>query len=354
MSYRLLIVVFGLLLPLVACTAGSSPSPTGEATSSPMEQEATPSPEPTVRDLGTVRIAASRGLVSMPVWNLVNVGPRHGFEVEMQVVITYADQQRAVAAGDADVATTGVNFPAIIISNGVENLRFVAGQQWGGQNLVVREDSGITDWEDLPGKTIGVAPGTYARVLFFIAAEQHGIDIGTIDLLNIEAAGATALQALERGDLDGFVLFSPTIDQAVVDGSAVYPEGIDIGDVDFGDANGGILANTDFLANTELAEAFMAAYVESIEEMSTDEEAFVALGTEVSGVSEEVAREAYSHVRFSYNIDREAILAAARLGPEFGYADQDYSEQVEAILDYSLLEAVTGMSEEELSGPAPR
>jgi ABC-type nitrate/sulfonate/bicarbonate transport system substrate-binding protein len=174
----------------------------------------------------------------MPVWNLIKLGPKHGFNVEMQTITTYADQQRAAAAGDADVATTGINMPAIIASNGTTNLRIIAGQQWGGQNLIVAKGVAIDDWKDLEGKKIGVAPGTYARVLFLIAAEQHGVDLDKVDLTNIEAAGATALQALQRKELDGIVLFSPTIDTAVVDGYAVYPANVDIGDVEFGDANG--------------------------------------------------------------------------------------------------------------------
>jgi sulfonate transport system substrate-binding protein len=290
----------------------------------------------------------------MPVWNLVKLGPKHGFNVEMKTITTYADQERAAASGDADVATTGINMPAIIINNGTDNLRMIAGQQWAGQNLVVAKDVAINDWKDLEGKKIGVAPGTWARVLFLIAAQQHGVDLDKVDLTNIEAAGATALQALQRKDLDGIVLFSPSIDTAVVDGYAVYPENIDIGDVEFGDANGGLLANTDFLANKDLATKFMQAYVESIEQMSSDEDAFVSLGKEVAGVTDAVAREAFRHIRFSYNIDRNAALAAAKLGPQFGYAKQDFSDQVDKMLDFDLLTQVTGKSVDELSKPAPK
>jgi sulfonate transport system substrate-binding protein len=290
----------------------------------------------------------------MPVWNLIKLGPKHGFNVEMQTITTYADQQRAAAAGDADVATTGINMPAIIASNGTTNLRMIAGQQWGGQNLVVAKGVAIDDWKDLEGKKIGVAPGTYARVLFLIAAEQHGVDLDKVDLTNIEAAGATALQALQRKELDGIVLFSPTIDTAVVDGYAVYPANIDIGDVEFGDANGGLLANTDFLGNKDLAVKFMKAYVESLDQMASNEAAFVSLGKEVAGVTDAVAQEAFKHIRFSYNIDRGAVLAAAKLGPQFGYAKQDYSAEVDKMLDFSLLTEVTGKSIDDLSKPAPK
>lgn len=336
-----------LAIALAACVPTAPPSPTaakpGETTAAKL-----------VDELPTVTIAASRGLVSMPTWNMINIGPRYGFKVDIKVLITYADQQRAVAAGETDVATTGINNPAIIVSNNITNLRFIAGQQWGGQNIVMRKGVDVKSWKDLEGKKIGLAPGTWARVLFLIAARQHGVDLDKVEMVNVEAAGATALQALQRGELDGFVLFAPTTDRAIVEGYGYYPPDVDIGDVDFGDANGGLLANTAFLQKQELALNFMKAWIESITQMQTDQEAFVRLGTQVAGVSPEVARETYRNTRFSYNIDERAIVAAAKLGPEFGYAREDYSEQVGQILDFSLLERATGKSRAELSTPPPK
>ncbi len=290
----------------------------------------------------------------MPIWNTVNTAAKYGFKVDMKVITTYADQQRAAASGEANVATTGINNPAIALSNSITNLKFIAGQQWAGQNLIVRKGVAVNAWKDLEGKKIGVAPGTYARVLFLIAARQHGVDLNKVDLVNVDAAGTTALQALKRGELDGFVLFAPTIDAAVVDDTGYYPPNVDIGDTDFGDANGGLLANTDFLKNQELATNFMKAYVESLNQMATDEAAFIKIGTQVAGVSEDVAKEAYKHIRFGYNIDENAIVAAAKLGPEFGYAKEDYSGKVKDMLDYSLLEKVTGKSQADLSKPVPK
>lgn len=312
-----------------------------------------PAPKPAAAPR-TISMALSRGLVSSPSWNLVNVAPKYGISMDMKVVVTYADQQRAVAAGEVNVATTGINNPAIILSNGITNLRFIAGQQWGGQNLIMRKGVDLRTWKDLEGKKIGVAPGTYTRVLFMIAARQKGVDLNRVDMVNVDAAGATALQALQRGELDGFALFAPTTDRAVVEGYGYYPPCCDLGEVDFGDANGGILANTAFLQDQELATNFMRAYVEALTQMATDEEAYVKLGTQVAGVSAEIAREAYKHMRFSYNIDEKAIVAAARLGPEFGFAKEDYSQRVLEVLDYSLLEKVTGKPRSELSKPAPK
>ena len=59
------------------------------------------------------------------------------------------------------------------------------------------------------------------------------------------SVGATALEALRKGDLDVFVLFAPMTDQVVVEGTGYYPPRLDIGACSLGPANGGILANTE-------------------------------------------------------------------------------------------------------------
>jgi hypothetical protein len=105
-------------------------------------------------DNPVVRIAASRGVVSAPIWNVSNHASRYGFSVEMSVLFTYADQQRAAQNNQTELATTGINNPSIIADQGITNLRYVAGQQFGGQNLILRKNVMAETWKALEGKTI--------------------------------------------------------------------------------------------------------------------------------------------------------------------------------------------------------
>ena len=89
-----------------------------------------------------VRIAASRGVVSAPSWNVAKHASRYGFSTQMSVLFTYADQQRAAQNKQTELATTGINNPAIMADQGITNLRFIAGQQFAGQNLILRK--GVT------------------------------------------------------------------------------------------------------------------------------------------------------------------------------------------------------------------
>ena len=300
------------------------------------------------QDKPVVRIAASRGVVSAPVWNLSNHAAQHGFTVQMSVLFTYADQQRAAQNKQTEAATTGINNPVIVADQGITNLRFIAGQQFGGQNLILRKSVTADSWKALEGKTIGVVPGTYARVLFLVAAQEGGADLDKIKLVNV-SVGATAIAALRNGDVDGFVLFAPMTDQVVVDGIGYYPPKLDIGACTLGPANGGILANTEFLANKSLALNFMKAYAASVREMQ-DESAFVKVATQLAGIKPEVAQESFRNMYFSEVVDVEAMTKAAKLGPRFGFARSDVSDKVSDLIDFAPLMAATGKTQAQLTG----
>jgi ABC-type nitrate/sulfonate/bicarbonate transport system substrate-binding protein len=295
-----------------------------------------------------VRIAASRGIVSAPIWNVSNHAAHYGFSVQMSVLFTYADQQRAAQNSQAEIATTGINNPAIIADQGITNLRYIAGQQFGGQNLLLRKGVTADNWKALEGKTIGVVPGTYARVLFLVAAQEGGADLEKIKIVNV-SVGATALEALRKGDLDGFVLFAPMTDQVVIEGTGYYPPTLDIGACSLGPANGGLLASTEFLANKTLALNFMKAYVASIQEMQ-NEAAFTKVATQLAGISAAVAQESFRNLYLSEAIDVKAITAAAKLGPRFGFTKSDVSDKVAGVIDFGPLMAATGKTQDQLSG----
>jgi hypothetical protein len=110
-----------------------------------------------------------------------------------------------------------------------------------------------------------------------------------------------------------------------------------------------MLANTDFLANKALALNFMKAYVASVHEMQ-NEAAFVKVATQLAGIKPDVAQEAFRNLYFSEAIDVNAITAAAKLGPRFGYTKSDVSDKVAALVDFGPLMAATGQTQAQLTG----
>lgn len=295
-----------------------------------------------------VKIAASRNAAA-PVWNLGTVAPRFGFSVEMSILFTYAEQARAANLGQTNAATCGIDTMATIADQNIGNLRYIFANQYGAQNLVLRKGVEAAKWADLEGKKIGVVPGTWARVQFLIAAKEGGADIGKINLVNV-SVGATATETLRRGDVDGVVLFSPQSDQLVVTGIGHYPPKLDIGACSLGNANSGLLASTDLLADKTLATNLAKAYLASMEQVR-DEEYFKKLVVNVTGVTPEVAALAFRNMVFSEKIDVKAIVGAARLGQQFGFTRTDTSGKVESLIDFGPLMAATGKSRDDFIGP---
>ena len=251
-------------------------------------------------DTPIVRIAASRGVVSAPIWNIANHATQHGFSVQMSVLFTYADQQRACRNGETASATTGINNPAIIADQGIANVKFVAGQQFGGQNLILRKGAAASNWKDLEGKTIRgrswyLRPGSVScgssRGRRGFKQNQHckrfGGCHGTCSAPKRRCRRLRAICADDRSGRSGRDwLLSIKLGYWRL----------------LGPANGGILANTDFLANKELAVSFMKAYVASVHEMQ-QEDAFVKVATQLAGITPEVARESFKNMYFSEIVD---------------------------------------------------
>jgi sulfonate transport system substrate-binding protein len=232
----------------------------------------------------------------------------------------------------------------------VTNVKIVAGEQLGGQNLIMRKGVELNSWKDLEGKRLGRPPGSYVAILFTLAAKENGVDLSRVSLLNTTSAGPAELQALKSGDLDGLVLWSPVIDRAVVEGYAYYPACCDIGQTEkYGGGNQILAANTDFLKDRETAVKFLKAYADSLEFYVKNPEKAVRLITEYTGVSKEVIAEAWKHGIWDVRADVRTMINVASQGPVFGFSKSDVSAKVPNYVDMSYLSAATGKPVDQLT-----
>ena len=115
---------------------------------------------------------------------------------------------------------------------------------------------------------------------------------------------------------------------------------------------GWIFVGDSFLANKQLALNFMKAYVASVHEMQ-DETAFVRVATQLAGIKPDVAQESLRNLYLSETIDVNAITAAAKLGPRFGFTRSDVADKVAALVDFEPLMAATSRTQAQLSGTPP-
>jgi ABC-type nitrate/sulfonate/bicarbonate transport system substrate-binding protein len=296
-----------------------------------------------------VRIASARGVDFVALWGMAPFAAKYGIRTEMVPVMTNADQQRVLQSGGVQVATLGYQSPAIMAEQGVKNVKVIAGLYLGGQNLILRKGVELKSWKDLEGKKIGRAPGTFAQILFILAAEANGVDISKINLVNVTAVGTAELQALKNGDLDGLVLFSPMIDRPVVDGYAYYPSCCDISSTkEFDGRNQILAANTAFLKDRKTAVNFLKAYLDSESFYLHNQAKEIETITEYTGVDKAVVEVALKHAKLEHRVDIQTAVAIAKQGPKFGFTKTDMGGKVASYFDLSYLSEATGKPISEL------
>jgi sulfonate transport system substrate-binding protein len=296
-----------------------------------------------------VRITVARSVSGIPLWGIGPFAEASGFRVEYIPAGTNAEMQRNLQSG-IEIGTLGCQSPAVMAEQNVTNVKIVAGEQLGGQNLIMRKGVELNSWKDLEGKRLGRPPGSYVAILFTLAAKENGVDLSRVSLLNTTSAGPAELQALKSGDLDGLVLWSPVIDRAVVEGYAYYPACCDIGQTEkYGGGNQILAANTDFLKDRETAVKFLKAYADSLEFYVKNPEKAVRLITEYTGVSKEVIAEAWKHGIWDVRADVRTMINVASQGPVFGFSKSDVSAKVPNYVDMSYLSAATGKPVDQLT-----
>ena len=296
-----------------------------------------------------VRITVARSVSGIPLWGIGPFAEASGFRVEYIPAGTNAEMQRNLQSG-VEIGTLGYQSPAVMAEQNVTNVKIVAGEQLGGQNLIMRKGVELNSWKDLEGKRLGRPPGSYVAILFTLAAKENGVDLSRVSLLNTTSAGPAELQALKSGDLDGLVLWSPVIDRAVVEGYAYYPACCDIGQTEkYGGGNQILAANTDFLKDRETAVKFLKAYADSLEFYVKNPEKAVRLITEYTGVSKEVIAEAWKHGIWDVRADVRTMINVASQGPVFGFSKSDVSAKVPNYVDMSYLSAATGKPVDQLT-----
>jgi sulfonate transport system substrate-binding protein len=299
-----------------------------------------------------VRIASARGIHFVGLWGMGPFAEKYGLRIEMIAAMTNADQQRALQSGSADVATLGYQSPAIMAEQNITNIKVISGLYLGGQNLIMRKGVELKSWKDLEGKKIGRAPGTFAQILFILAAEANHVDVSKINLVNVTAVGTAELQALKNGDLDGLVLFSPTVDRGVVEGYAYYPPCCDISStVEFDGRNQILAANTEFLKDRQTAVALLKAYLDAENYYVHNRDKEIEVVTQFTGVSKDVVEEAIKHATLDHRVDVQTAIAIAKQGPKFGFTKADMSDKVASYFDLSYLAEATGKPVDQLTLP---
>lgn len=256
----------------------------------------------------------------------------------------------AMESGSLDMMTMGYNNTATALARDGADYQYVAGVSEGGTRILVREDLDIESWEDIAGLSVGTAQGSTQYQQLVLAMRANGLDIDTdVDYTNIGGAPDMSL-ALSRGDVDLVSTWEPSASEAIEQGmgkevpaisESIYEDSFRL--------NSGLAVRTGFSEeHPEAVQAVVDAYVEAYEKVSSDEDWWREQFSELASGTPEGFDLALENLTPTVNLEQEQVEQLAAQLFEAGLIDQDVTEQMAELLDYSYLEKSTGKSTAEL------
>lgn len=349
------LALYALLLGLVLAACGNDDTEPGAA-QEPEETEdaeegaaAVDDPMEPLQERASVRVGAARVVNLAPTWLLEETADAYNVDVEYVEFGRFADARTALAAGEIDFTTFGPQDIVLAMAEGSDNLVGLAGAGSGNDALVVAEGSGIEDWSDLEGRSVGIGAGSISWVKFAASVQEHGVDYANLNIVNIAGGGTAYIQAMERGDIDVAVLWEPFAAQAGEAGVGEYPP-FDHNESEVVGSQFAVFSTTrDYVEERpEVVQVMVNAYVDAVEELQGDQDRWVSVAEDYSGLSTATIETAIARSELGYELDLPRIVNIAEFLVDNGIVSGVESDDLRAAHDYSFLSNRTGMSREEL------
>ncbi|MDT1060795.1 ABC transporter substrate-binding protein [Paracoccus sp. CPCC 101403] len=140
---------------------------------------------------------------------------KHGVDVELIDFKGGSAALKAVVGGSADVVSGYYEHTISLAAKKQQLASFVVMDRLPGIALVVAPDENdkINTIADLAGKTVGVtAPGSSTDFFLKYMLSREGLDPNAASVVGV-GVGATAVAALEQGQIDAVVTLDPAISQ---------------------------------------------------------------------------------------------------------------------------------------------
>lgn len=260
-----------------------------------------------------------------------------------------ADAFIALRSGDTDITGLGINVMATGLAENPDlGVQMVAGISPGRSQLIVSPDAGITDWDDLKGKNLGIIRGSTDEMIFNIALAQAGIDMASETELTTLQSPADLLLALRNGDIDASVTYQPYTAQAVADGIAEMPEDMNAELTEWASVPTGIFATDELIENDpEAVQEVVDAFVAETEKFE-DKEVWVDTALEYQAGDRELLLSAIEDDVPWFYMEEDKIGGMAKSMHEFGATSSDVSGELVDRINYDFLAKATGKTPEEL------
>ena len=159
--------------------------------------------------LPTIRVIVFPGIQNLPHYACLDQGyyAQHGVDADVHFTQSSHEQRQGLAEHRYDLAHSAIDNALEMILHANLDIKIVIGLDQAFNQLVTR--SGITQYADLAGKTLGVdAPDTAFALVAYEMLKIHGV---SKDQYKVLAVGATShrLEALKAGTIDFSLLTLP-------------------------------------------------------------------------------------------------------------------------------------------------
>ena len=133
-----------------------------------------------------------------------------GVEIELVKFARYADTRTALASGSIDAGSIGPADVPIALSQGIKSIGALMGVGRSTKFPIARKGLALAKWEDLIGPKVGIAPGSAVWFQFAATLIEANVAYNKLTTINIQGAGTSFLQAMQRGDIDLFIGWEPS------------------------------------------------------------------------------------------------------------------------------------------------
>lgn len=237
-----------------------------------------------------------------------------GIDAEVVTFPSLVQRMQAVASGSVDVGNGGLSatmqvatkgFPMTVLANGCD----------GGWMMLARP--GITGFQQLRGKKIGVQNGSIALVSLNWKLRQEGI-ADQVELLFLDNQDQPV--PLARGSVDAICCFEPYATFAELNG---FGQRLWVPyDTPMGKTNLGFVASTGLVAREpELVRSLVRAHVKATERMRTDPSIAVETTVKQFNIGRDIAEASTKNLFFNAD-SGEAFQGGLRSLAEMMLADK--------------------------------
>lgn len=216
---------------------------------------------------------------------------KHGVQVAIKEFSSGRDQATALQGGELDVLMTDPVVTALSLKGG-SDIRIVATAlgavpEEGRFLIVSAPDSGITEPEQLEGKTLAISNNTMMDYLVDQYAASLGLDKSAIQTVNMPDLMLRTTTLLEGKEIDAAILPDPLAAYAVAEGANVVIDDTKLGE-NFSQSV--IAVTTEAIDNKqEQLAAMLDAYNEAVERINADPEQYQAFALECAKVPDVLA-----------------------------------------------------------------